>query len=470
MNKPLAGAPRLQLPGGWIEGTQEAGLHVFKGLPYAAAPTGALRWQAPQSAPAWTGTRVCDRFGPLAVQAGPAGSNAHSGDFDCLSLNVWCPAEGERPWPVMVWVPGGGFLRGGAADPLYDGSAMARQGIVFVSINYRIGVDGFMHFDDAQPNRGLQDQLAALRWVQDHIELFGGDPQRVTVAGVSAGSGAISHLMGMPASAGLFQRVVLQSPSLQTHDLEDAQRIRHALAGVLGVAPTRAALADVPLGPLTQALFSFVGNEGLKQQWGLRPRNYFPVRPVIDGRMVQAAPLAAIQKRLDQGTARWPVLLGCNAQEMRFYLVPGGQIDRIDEAGLRRFVQDIGGAEELLARYASQSPEASPGELLCQIQSDYYYRQPANALAQALRQGGCETLQYEFAWHSPLLQGRMGAAHAMEIPFVLGNSASARAQEFIGTQAPAALAHEMHSCWSRFVRGESLPEWTRNGQLPRIFE
>jgi len=334
---------RLRLPVGWIEGvtsptacdTGSPALRIFKGIPYAAAPVGERRWQAPQPVSPWVGVRPCDRFGPVAAQAGLPGSTGHAGDLDCLSLNVWCPPAGDGPWPVMLWIPGGGFMRGGASDPLYDGSAMARQGIVFVSINYRLGVDGFMHFDDAVPNRGLQDQLAALRWVQEHIALFGGDPRRVTVAGVSAGAGAITHLMGLSGSEALFERVILQSPSMQSHSLEDAQRIRHALAGVLGVAPTRQALAAVPLALLTRALASFMGNEVLKKQWGLRPKNYFPVRPVVDGHLIEMEPLPAIEKRLRSGGAKRAVLLGSNAEEMRFYLVPNGEIDWIDEARVR---------------------------------------------------------------------------------------------------------------------------------------
>ena len=459
--------PRLELPGGWVEGRWQGGQRVFLGLPYAAAPEGEARWQSPRPVAPWTGTLACDRFGPLPVQAGVPGSAAHQGDFDCLRLNVWCPADGSGPWPVMVWVPGGGFMRGGAADPLYDGAAMARRGIVFVSIQYRLGVDGFMHFDDAEPNRGLQDQLAALRWVQSHVALFGGDPRQVTVAGVSAGAGAIVHLMGMAASEGLFQRVILQSASLQTHDLEDAARIRAAVAGVLGVAPTRTALARVPLGPLTRALLGFLGNSALKQRWGLRPRNYFPVRPVVDGDWIQSRPLEAIHRRLAGGGVRWPVLLGCNAEEMRFYLVPGGEIDRVGEATVVAFVRDIDGGESLLARHAAAP--GGPGERLCRLQSDYYYRDPAIQLAETLRSAGCDTLQYEFGWHSPLHQGRMGAAHAMEIPFVLGNTGSARAREFIGAAAPATLAHDMHTAWAGFVRGDPLPQWPRGPRQLRRF-
>ena len=232
------------------------------------------------------------------------------------------------------------------------------------------------------------------------------------------------------------------------------------------MAPTRAALSEVPLGPLTQALLGFLGDESLKQRWGLRPRNYFPVRPVVDGRFIRSKPLDAIRRRLESDPVRWPVLLGCNAEEMRFYLVPGGAIDRIDEAQLTRFVQDVEEGEALLARHASAR---GAGEKLCRMQSDFYYRDPAAALARLLHSAGCDTLRYQFDWHSPLHQGRMGAAHAMEIPFVLGNTGSARACEFIGSSAPPRLAREMHDAWAGFARGETLPQWPRGECAVRLF-
>lgn len=365
-------------------------------------------------------------------------------------------------------------MRGGASDALYDGSAMARQGIVFVSINYRLGVDGFMHFDDAAPNRGLQDQLAALHWVQEHIALFGGDPNRMTVAGVSAGAGAITHLMGLCGSEALFERVILQSPSMQSHSLEDAQRIRHALAGVLGVAPTRQALAEVPLASLTRALASFMGNEVLKKQWGLRPRNFFPVRPVVDGHLIEMEPLPAIEKRLRSGGAKRAVLLGSNAEEMRFYLVPNGEIDRIDEARVRAFTEDIGWSGQNLAQtldgYRAESPQMSMGDALSLIQTDFFYGEPTLALEKLLHQANCPTFLYRFEWPSPLYGGRMGAAHAMEIPFVLGNTHSMRSQEFIGAVAPTDLVHDMNTRWARFVRGDAMPDWADAGQCFRVFK
>jgi para-nitrobenzyl esterase len=457
---------RIELPTGWIEGVHGANaksstsqpLRIFKGIPYAAPTDGDKRWLAPQPVTPWTGIRLCDQFGATAIQANLPSIPGYAGDFDCLNLNVWCP-QGEGPWPVMVWIPGGGFMRGGTSDALYDGSAMASAGVVFVSINYRIGVDGFMHFDDAAPNRGLQDQLAALSWIQQNIALFGGDPARVTVAGVSAGAGAITHLMGLPTSDTFFQRAILQSPSMQSHSLEDAAQIRSALAHALGTKSTRHALAAVPLDTLTKTLASFLGNESLKKQFGLRPRNFFPVRPVIDGGMLKNEPIQAIEEHLRNGTPKREILLGYNSDEMRFYLVPNGEIDSIDQNRVLEFIQDIGWPHQTLREYQAKMPLASMGDVMSSIQSDYYYCRPTRALEQLLRNAGCITYLYEFGWSSPLHRGRMGAAHAMEIPFVLGNTASERAQAFIGAQAPQELANDMHSRWIRFVKGEPMPDW-----------
>jgi para-nitrobenzyl esterase len=280
--------------------------------------------------------------------------------------------------------------------------------------------------------------------------------------------------MGLTASEALFERVILQSPSMQSHSLEDAQRIRHALAGVLGVAPTRQALAAVPLASLTRALASFMGNEDLKKQWGLRPRNYFPVRPVVDGHLIELEPLPAIEKRLRSGGAKRAVLLGSNAEEMRFYLVPDGEIDRIDEARVQTFAEDIGWSAQNLAQtldgYRAESPQMSMGDALSRIQTDFFYGVPTLALEKLLHQANCPTFLYRFEWPSPLYGARMGAAHAMEIPFVLGNTHSRRSQEFIGAVAPPDLAQDMHTRWARFVRGDAMPDWVDAGQRLRVFK
>jgi para-nitrobenzyl esterase len=263
----------------------------------------------------------------------------------------------------------------------------------------------------------------------------------------------------------LFQRAILQSPSLQSHSLEDAAQIRCALAGALGTAPTRQALESVPMEALTKTLASFLGNESLKKQYGLRPRNFFPVRPVIDGDMLKNEPLQAIEQQLQHGTPKREVLLGFNSEEMRFYLVPNGEIDRIDQSRVLEFIQDIGWSSKTLGEYQAKVPSAGIGDAMCSIQSDYYYCKPTLALEQLLHRAGCTTYLYEFGWPSPLHGGRMGAAHAMEISFVLGNTMSERAKAFIGAQAPQALANDMHSRWVRFVKGVPMPDWANSNNL-----
>jgi para-nitrobenzyl esterase len=167
-------------------------------------------------------------------------------------------------------------------------------------------------------------------------------------------------------------------------------------------------------------------------------------------------------------------LLGSNAEEMRFYLVPNGEIDRIDEARVRTFVEDIGWSAQTLAQtldgYRAESPQMSLGDALSRIQTDYFYGKPTLALEKLLHQANCPTFLYRFEWQSPLYGGRLGAAHAMEIPFVLGNTHSSRAQEFIGALAPGALAHDMHTRWARFVMGDAMPDWADSGQRLRVFK
>ena len=216
-----AAEPQVMLAhGGQLRGLWEGGVRVFRGMPYAQAPRGALRFAAPLPVSPWSGVRDATAFAPMAPQlarSARAGAPMLGGD-DCLAVNVWAPtAEPGAHLPIMVWVHGGGFFRGAASEPLYDGAALARRGVVVVSVQYRLGIDGFMHFEGeehaAPANRGLLDLLMALQWVRDHIHAWGGDAGRTTVFGQSAGAGALACLMGMPASRGLFQRAILQSPS-----------------------------------------------------------------------------------------------------------------------------------------------------------------------------------------------------------------------------------------------------------------
>src|SRR5829696_8437568 len=210
--------PTVRTTSGAVRGRNRDGVHAYLGIPYAAPPFGPRRFGAPQPPQPWDDVRDATAYGPTV----PKPPYVPPYDLllpepvipgeDCLNLNVWTPDPGGAGLPVFVWVHGGAFVNGSGAVPVYDGAAFARDGVVCVTVNYRLGVEGFLHFaDDGPANRGLLDQLAALRWVQDNIAAFGGDPARVTVGGESAGAMSIGCLLAMSSARGLFARAILQS-------------------------------------------------------------------------------------------------------------------------------------------------------------------------------------------------------------------------------------------------------------------
>src|SRR5258708_5836536 len=251
--------PTVTTRDGAVQGVSEGGIAVFKGIPYAAPPFGADRFAAPRRPEPWTGIRPADRFGPTAPMA------AYSTPFDaliddvqipgqdCLTVNIWSPDLAGQA-PVMVWIHGGAFTNGSGAIPGYDGTGFARDGVVLVTVNYRLGVEGFLHLPDTAANRGLLDQIAALTWVQDNIAAFGGDRSNVTVFGESAGAMSIGALLAAPQAAGLFRRAILQSgappPAPTPHT---APLTRPRLAADLDIEPTAEAFAAVPMDRLLAA-------------------------------------------------------------------------------------------------------------------------------------------------------------------------------------------------------------------------
>ncbi len=221
----------IKVDGGLISGTTDSSgaIHIFKGIPFAASPVGDLRWKAPQPVVPWKGIKKCDAFGPSPMQGNPVPFGPWSKEYlipkepiseDCLYLNVWTGANSaEEKRPVLVWIYGGGFMSGGSGVPIYDGEAMAKKGIIFVSINYRVGIFGFLALPEltkespynASGNYGLLDQIAALKWVEKNIAAFGGDPDKVTIAGQSAGSMSVNCLVASPLGKGLFKRAIAES-------------------------------------------------------------------------------------------------------------------------------------------------------------------------------------------------------------------------------------------------------------------
>ncbi len=436
---------------GQVRGEVAGGVARHLGVPYAAAPFGPNRFRAPAPAPAWDGVRDALEHGPTAPAPGyPPPFDAllpevHIPGEEILNLSVWAPEDGGSR-PVMVWIHGGAFVNGSSSLPTYDGSAFARDGVVLVGVNYRLGAEGFLHLPDTVPNRGLLDQVAALRWVQDNIAAFGGDPGTVTVFGESAGAMSVGALLAMPAARGLFRRAILQSGAGQ-HALTaaTASRVAGYLGEQLGVAPTAEALAE--LAPelfvrAQRALSAESARTPDPARWGEITANAMVFEPVVDGEVLPALPLAAIAAGAG---ADVDVLIGSNRDEHRLFLVPPG----ITETATDPMLAAVAGAYRLpagaLDAYRAVRPGASAGMVLADVMSDWFFRIPAIRLAEA--HGRARV--YEFDWSSPLFDGRLGACHALELAFAFDTLDTAGG--LTGDDPPQGLADAMHAAWVSFA-------------------
>jgi para-nitrobenzyl esterase len=461
--------PVIQTESGAIRGALSSdSIWSFKGIPYAAAPFGPNRFLAPQPVQPWTGVRDAFAYGPTSPQTPyppPADrmlSNPIIPGEECLNLNVWTPEPGATSLPVMVWIHGGAFTRGSNAVPTYDGSAFARDGVVCVGINYRLGVDGFLFLGDGVSNLGMLDQIAALRWVQENIAAFGGDPGNVTVFGESAGAFSIGALIAMPRAAGLFRRAIAESGAGH-HVLTaaTARRVGEYLAEKLGVAPTREAIGAVPMDRLMRAQVE-LGADALANpdphKWGEIVGNLMLFEPVIDGELLTEMPI----RRMFAGSgANVDILVGTNAEEHRFFLVPSGVIDMINDATLNRVVTAYGlPVEQTLATYRQDRSGASDGDLMAAVITDWFYRIPAIRMAEShiTSAGAGSTYVYEFGWRSPLFDGRLGACHAVELPFVFDRLVDSSSEGLVGSGAPQSVADTVHSAWVSFAR-RGDPGW-----------
>lgn len=448
---------------GTVRGAVERGVAVFRGIPYAAAPVGARRFRAPEPPEPWEGVRDALTFGPTAPKrpyAPPLDRllpDPAVGGEEWLNLNVWTPsaegperAEGAGGLPVLVWIHGGSLLHGSSAVPVYDGSAFARDGVVLVSVNYRLGVEGFGLFPDAPANRGLLDQLAALTWVRDNIAGFGGDPDRVTVAGESAGAVSIGALLATDRAAGLFRRAVLQSgaPAALTQDA--ARGTTELIAKRLGVPATAAALAAVDTDALLTAQTEVTsgGNP-------LTGRNSFQI--VVDGELLTQDPAEAL--RTGTAAAGIDLLMGTNTEEYRLWFVPGGLTERVSRLKLRLALLKFRVPNATARTYRANRPDATPGELLGALATDLLLRVPLNRLADARAGAPASTYVYEFGWPSPVQ--RLGACHALELGFVFDTLAHPDTMALTGQDAPQELADAMHRAWVDFATtgDPGWPSW-----------
>jgi para-nitrobenzyl esterase len=384
-------------------------------------------------------------------------SSVAPGD-DYLNVNVWAPDEGSGH-PVMVWLPGGAFVRGANSVPIYDGSTFARDGIVLVAVNYRLGVPGFAVLDGAPTNLGLRDQIAALEWVRENVVAFGGDPDDVTLFGESAGGMSVATLMACPAAEGLFHRAVIQSGgATAVCTLEDARRVSAEVAAHLGVPATAEAFAalDPELVTAAQSAVALaVQADPDPQRWGASVLSgglgIMTLFPVIDGDLVPDVPLA----RIAQGAAAgMPLLIGTTREEFRLFLVPTGVAATVTSPALPLLAARYGWPAGAVETYAANRLGASPGDVACAILTDAAFRAPAARLAAAQHAAGGTVHVYEFAWATTVQA--LGACHALELAFVFDTLTEATSM--VGETAPQHLADEVHRAWVAFAQ-DGEPGW-----------
>ena len=472
--------PRVETASGFVAGASENGVLVFRGIPYAKPPQGALRLAAPQPPEPWTGVREARAFGASAPQnpgrlAALLGSPDERFAEDCLYLNVWTPAADAAKRPVLVWLHGGGFTTGSGSQPIYDGARLARRGdVVVVTLNYRLGALGFLGLPGsagACANPGLLDQIAALRWVQENVAAFGGDPAQVTLFGESAGAMSVGTLLGTPRARGLFARAILQSGAASNvYEPEDAQRVAETFMKELGLA------ADDLTGLRAQPLAAVLAAQERAGQQLLGIVRQLPFQPVVDGDLLPRAPLEAIAGGLSRDVA---TLIGTNLEEQKLYSPTDPKAQTLDAEGLlrrcRRTLPEPGPdgrprGERAVEHYRAAREgrlDVSPRELWYAIETDRWFRLPATRLAERQSELAAATFSYLFTWKSPALGGMLGSCHALEIPFVFGCVDDRLVQRFVGEHpAAAVLSQRMQDAWLAFARtGEpghaGLDPWPR---------
>ena len=472
----------VRINSGLVRGTDSGKIHAFLGIPYAAPPIGPLRYRAPQPAAAWEGERDATAFGPVCLQApmpgtfGEIGSPPNPPGDDCLNLNVWTPDPSASGLPVLVWIHGGAFYAGSGIDAVYNGANFARDGVVCVTINYRLGIQGFGHFAEFFPeladsgNAGLLDQIAALEWVRDNIASFGGDPLNVTIAGESAGGMSVGTLLATPQAQGLFHRAIPESGAGH-NGLGTATGTM--LAGLvlqeLGVAPGDldaflACSAENVLAVQIK-LNDELGATRDPARFGEAASSAMAFQPTYGTGVLPTRPIDAIVAGAASGV---DVLIGTTLEEALIFIVDLRDIfnEPLVEATLDMVMTGTGrSGRDVLDVYRGNRPGAEAHELAAAVETDRMFRIPAIRLADAQAQHNPNVWMYQFAWRSTAAGGTFGACHFLEVPFAFDQLDNDQARGIAG-EPPQALADAVHASWVAFVKSGSpahpgLPEWPR---------
>jgi para-nitrobenzyl esterase len=463
---------------GPVRGISAQGIASWKGIPFARPPVGPLRFRPPERHERWRGVQEATAFGPAAPQnPSPAmeilGAERLATDEDCLTLNVWSPTADGKPRAVLVWIHGGAFQIGSGSQHWYDGQRLASRGdIVVVTLNYRLGALGFLFLDDAgappgSGNLGLLDQIAALEWVRDNIERFGGDLSKVTVFGESAGAMSVATLLGTPRARGLFVQAIAQSGAAShVHSAASAAKLTRAFMDTAGVRS-----ADELSRLSTKDLLAIQGQTVMRPEVMSKAiSGQLPFQPVVDGSVLRQAPLDTVA---EGGAAGVPLVLGTTQEEMRLFGLMDPGLASLDEAHLLARVRKIVGAADsgdLVAAYRTgreqRGEPTHPAELWQAIATDNVFRVPATRLAEA-QLPHAPVWMYRFTWRTPLLGGRLRSCHALDVPFVWGAISDPASKAFVGDGPRVeALSASMQDAWTGFAReGEprarGLPRWPR---------
>ncbi len=452
-------APVVATRAGSVRGSAAGGVTRFLGIPYAKPPFGELRFAAPEPAAAWDGVRDATAFGATAPKPDAEHSQSPldflvddniAGD-ECLNVNVWTPDPGATGLPVMVWIHGGAYLCGSNSQPLYDGTAFARDGVVLVSPNYRLGVEGFSLLPDAPPNRGLLDLTLALQWVRDNVASFGGDPDNVTIFGESAGAGLVLALLAL--DSGLFRRAGIASAA-PTASLapQDAALVTGEVAARLGVQPSAAGLSAIDPQDLANAAkltFLDAGANPDPKRWGATTLTAgLPFIFCHDGEMLAQRPYDLVLAGAGSGVE---LMMGWTAEEMLAILGANPAPDDVLEARARGYLRLMGAADGAYEVYLQRCE--TPGAVMSAAMTDALFRIPALAIAD--RRSESPTYLYEFGWRSSI--PGVGAAHALDLGFLFDNLGQSAIE---GPDPSQVVADTVHRAWVDFARNGD-PGWRR---------
>jgi para-nitrobenzyl esterase len=421
---------RVATTAGLLEGAASDGVVRFLGVPYACA----RRFAAPEPHPGWTGVRDATVHGPqcpqvLGLLEQAVGAAAIPQSEECLTLALTTPACDDGGRPVVVWIHGGAFVTGTGAMPWYDGGSLARRGdVVVVSINYRLGVLGFL----GRSNVGLADQVAALRWVHDEVAAFGGDPGNVTIVGESAGGASVLALLATDATDGLIHRAWAMSPSIgQFRTAERADELAARVVSAAGVLDVDD-LDRCDIETLLRAQSEVLGApdalfDGFSPTWGT------PLLP-------EPVTVAAARRRI-------PLVIGTTRDEMHLVVMLDPELDGLDENGVRALVEDRfpGRSDETLEVYRAHRPDASPREIWSAIQTDELFRVPAQRFTAARVAAGTPTWSTWFTWQSTGMGGVLGACHGLDIPFAFDNLDRPQVELFTGPGADRQVVADVHA-------------------------